>query len=392
VGHERHVGSAGSRRLLYVVNDTPYFVLHWLERALASRDRGYETHVAGSPGAGVDRLLQAGLTFHPVSMIRGRFSPLREARTFRALRQLYQTLRPDLVHHITIKPVIYGTLTARHCRIPAVVNTVPGLGYVFSQAGVLASVKREAVKTAYRAALGHARSKVIFENPDDLEDFLSWRLITPGQGQVIKGAGVDLARFTPAVTDEAAAPTVVLAARLLWDKGVGVFVEAAARVKQRHPRARMVIVGVNDPASPSSIAEEQLREWVRSGLVEWWGHRSDMPDVLAAATIVCLPSFYREGVPRVLIEAAACGRPIVTTDMAGCREIVHPGDNGLLVPPRDPSALAAAIIALLDDPDERRRMGDRGRVRAQAEYAGAAVISQTLTVYDQLLADRSAER
>ena len=373
-------------RLLYVVNDTPYFVRHWLDRAVAARDHGYEVHVAARDGEDVDRVRAAGLPFHDVPFVRGRAGLGAEGRTLAALNRLYATLRPDIVHHITIKPVIYGGLVAKRRRVPAAVFTVPGLGYVFSQQGTRASLQRALAKLAYRVALSHPRSRVIFENPDDRQDFLDWKLATPEQALVIKGAGVDLQRFRPPSERQRVEGTIVLASRLLWDKGVREFVEAARILKRTHPSARMVLVGWNDAASPASIPAEQLQQWADSGDVEWWGQRNDMPEIIAAATIVCLPSFYREGIPRVLIEGAACGRPLVTTDTAGCREIVRHGENGLLVPPRDAAALAAAIGELLDDPERRARMGAAGRARAEAEYGSDYVIQQTLAVYDTLRA------
>jgi glycosyltransferase involved in cell wall biosynthesis len=387
MGRDGSIQALTRGRLLYVVNDTPYFVRHWLERAVAARDYGYETHVAGSDGEDVDRVLRTGLLFHPVPFVRGRAGALNEARTLATLSRVYRAVRPDVAHHITIKPVIYGGLVARRRHVPAMVFTIPGLGYVFSQQGLSASLQRAAVKRAYRTALAHPHSTVIFENPDDRRDFLAWRLVADAQAIVIKGAGVDLARFRPSPdAGTVNPPTIVLASRLLWDKGVGVFVEAAAMLKATHPRARMIVIGWNDVASPASIPAEQLQAWADSGAIEWWGLRDDMPQILAAATIVCLPSFYREGIPRVLIEAAACGRPIVTTDTAGCREIVRHGENGLLVPPRDPAALARAIGALLDDPALRDRMGAEGRRRAAAEYGTERVVAQTLAVYDHLTA------
>lgn len=373
-----------TRRLLYVVNDTPYFVLHWLERAVAARAHGYDVHVAGSGGEGVEHVTGVGLPHHAVPFVRGGVAPVTELVTAARLRALYRDLRPDIIHHITIKPVIYGGLISRGGRVPAAVFTVPGLGYVFSQDGVVAAARRGVVKLAYRAALAHPRSRVIFENPDDLADFERWRLVRRGQGMVIKGAGVDLDRFHPPAHEDDAAPMVVMASRLLWDKGVGVFVDAARIVRQRRPDARMVLAGDNDPASPASIASDQLRRWADEGIVEWWGRRTDMPHVLAQASVVALPSFYREGIPRVLIEAAACGRAIVTTDTAGCREIVRHGENGLLVAPRDPVAVAEAILALLGDAGLRRRMGAAGRARAEAEYGAPHVIAQTMAVYDEL--------
>jgi glycosyltransferase involved in cell wall biosynthesis len=379
-------------RLLYVVNDTPYFVLHWLERAIAARDHGFETHVAGSAGDGVADIEAAGLPFHAVPFTRGKSDLGKEVAAFRALPRLYASVRPDLIHHVTIKPVIYGSVAARWRGVPAVVNTVPGLGYVFAQSGLRAAIDRLAVKTMYRTALGHRNSRVIFENPDDRADFIRWGLISDAQGLLIKGAGVDLDRFRPAAVPPSGPPLVVFAARMLWDKGVGVFVDAAAAVKKAHPDARLVLVGTGDPGSHASVSEDQLRAWSESGLVEWWGRRSDMPDVLASAAVVCLPSFYREGIPRVLIETAACGRPAITSDAPGCREIVRDGENGLLVPLRDPARLAAAIIRLLDDPALATRMGAAGRARAEAEFGSPRVIARTLAVYDELLAHAASDR
>jgi glycosyltransferase involved in cell wall biosynthesis len=374
-----------SPRLLFVINDVPYFLAHWLERALAARERGFDVHVASQEHVAAARLRDVALPFHAVPFVRGRNPLLTEVGTLLTLSRLYAALEPDLVHHITIKPVIYGGLAARRRRVPAVVHTVPGLGHVFVADGWASTIRREAIKGAYRLAFAHPRAKVIFENPDDLQDFARWRLITRAQGVVIKGAGVDLHRFKPR-DEPGREPHVVLASRLLWFKGVGEFVEAARRVKPSHPQARFVLVGSGDPGNPATVPDDQLRRWTDEGIVEWWGPRADMPELLAGAAIVCLPSFYREGVPRVLIEAAACGRPIVTTDMPGCREIVRDGENGLLVPVRDARALADAISRLLDQPELRETMGQRGRQIAQNEFGIDLVIAQTIDVYRDLLA------
>jgi glycosyltransferase involved in cell wall biosynthesis len=378
-------------RLLFVINDVPYFLAHWLERVLAFRDASIDVHVASQESPAAERLREVGLPFHAVPFVRGRNPPLTEMSTLLALSRLYAAFEPDLVHHVTIKPVIYGGLMARRRRVPAVINTVPGLGHVFVADGWASGVRREAIKQAYRLAFAHPRTRVIFENPDDLQDFERWRLITPAQGVVIKGAGVDLARFKP-LHEGGDETQVVMASRLLWFKGVGEFVEAARRTKASHSDARFVLIGTGDPGNPATVPEAQLRRWADEGVIEWWGQRDDMPEVLARAAIVCLPSFYREGVPRVLIEAAACGRPIVTTDMPGCREIVRNGVNGLLVPARNGPALANAITRLLDQPAVREAMGRRSREIAQNEFGSELVIAQTLEVYRHLLAGGAATR
>jgi glycosyltransferase involved in cell wall biosynthesis len=377
--------------LLFVVNEGEYFRAHWLDRAKAAQEAGYEVHVATDKGRGVREFASEGLTFQSVSIMRGRTTVRMELETVLALSRLYDTLRPDLVHHITIKPMVYGGLAARVKRVPAVVSTVPGLGYVFAGQGLFAGMRKAIIKSAYRLAFGHRNSRVIFENPDDCKDFEEWRLIRNGQGVVIKGAGVDLQSFKPR-SEENGPARVLMAGRLLWEKGVGEFVEAARLVRQRRPGTRFILVGEGDPGSPATVPDTKLQEWHESGLIERWRWRNDMPAVLGSATVVCLPSFYREGVPRILIEAAACGRPIVTTDAPGCREIVRHGENGLLVPVRDTKALADAVERLIDDPDLRHRMGSRGREIAEAEFGKETVIEKTLAVYEDLISFTPRER
>jgi glycosyltransferase involved in cell wall biosynthesis len=237
---------------------------------------------------------------------------------------------------------------------------------------------------AYRFALGHRNLRVIFQNRDDRQVFVRLRLVEPRQTVLIKGSGVDPAVFAPApVVHPNATPLVILASRLLWDKGVGEFVEAARLLRQEQVQARFILVGNTDP-NPSSVPERTLQAWHASGVVEWWGHQARMRDVFAQADIACLPS-YREGLPKVLIEAAASGLPIVTTDVPGCRDICKDGENGLLVPAANAGALADALRSLLHDPARRDVMGRRGRELFLKEFTLDRVVSQTLTVYRDLL-------
>ncbi len=215
-------------------------------------------------------------------------------------------LRPDLVHHVTHKPVLYGSIIARLLRVPAVVNAVSGLGYAFVAEGVAAVVRRRLMLALYRVAFRHPNSAVIFQNRDDIALFESVSAVRPGQVVLIPGSGVDLEQFRPTPEPEGP-PVITFAARMLWDKGVGDFVEAARILKQRRVIARAVLIGEPDPGNPRSVTSGQLIEWAHEGAVEWLGHRADMPQVFADSHIVCLPSCYREGVPKVLLEAAAAG-------------------------------------------------------------------------------------
>jgi len=239
--------------------------------------------------------------------------------------------------------------------------------------------------TAYRVALHHPCTRVIFQNPDDRAFFTQHHLIDPAHTVIIKGAGVDMTRFVPTPEPTAGPPLVLLPSRMLWDKGVAEFVTAAERLRAEGVQARFVLLGDTDPDNRAAVPRARLEAWDRAGAVEWWGYHagSEMPALLAQSALICLPS-YREGVPKALIEAAAAGRAIITTDTPGCRELVPRGENGLLVPVRDADALTGALRALLNDPARRRAMGTQGRVLAEAEFSLHQVIDETLAVYAAL--------
>ncbi len=370
-----------SRKLLFVINNPDFFLSHRLPIAEAAREAGFTVEIAAPERPSAETIRRLGFRFHPVPLTRSSAAPLAEARALLALVRLFRRERPDLVHLVTIKPVLYGGLAARIAKVPRVVGALSGLGYVFIARGLKASVRRRLVEVAYRVAFGHGDTRVIFQNPDDRAQFLARRLLDAEDTVLIRGSGVDLAQFIATPEPEATAPVVLFASRLLLDKGVGEFAEASRILRARGIEARFVLAGELDPGNPTSLTKGQLDGWISEGLVEWWGHRTDMPQVFAQAHIVCLPS-YREGLPKVLIEAAAAGRAIVTSDVPGCREVVAHGDNGLLVPPRDARRLAEAIERLLVDPELRRRMGRRGRKRAEDEFSITTVIAQTLALYE----------
>lgn len=373
-----------ARRLLMVVNDAAFFLSHRMPIARAARDAGFDVHVATPADAAADRIAAAGFCFHPVPLVRGGRSAWREVRAVRALFGLYRRLRPDLAHHVTIKPVIYGGVAARAARVRAVVSAVSGLGYVFLARGPAAALRRAAVRSAYRVALRHRNGRVIFQNPDDRAEFIRDGIVAADAAVLIRGSGVDLAEFAPAPEVDAE-PLVVLPSRLLWDKGVAEFVAAARALRARGVRARFALVGDTDPQNPAAVPAATLAAWRAQGEVEWWGWRTDMPEVIRQAHVVCLPS-YREGLPKVLIEAAAAGRASVATDVPGCREVVRHEETGLLVPVRDAGALAAALARLVEDAPLRRRLGERARTRAAAEFSVGGVVRAHLGVYEELLA------
>lgn len=370
-------------RVLFVVNEAGFFLSHRLPLARAARNAGYEVHVAAPEGTGSERIRANQFPFHAIPISRKGISPFEEMRSMIALYRLYRQLLPDIVHHVTIKPVLYGGLMARLARVRAVVSAVTGLGFVFLNRGFKAKILRVGVNLAYRLALGHANSYVIFQNPDDRELFVRQGLLPKRRGVLIKGSGVDMTHFVQS-SEPDGLPLVILASRMLWDKGVGEFAEAAQKLRLEGVAARFVLVGASDPGNPAAVPESRLRSWHDEGVVEWWGHHDDMLEILSNAHIVCLPS-YREGLPKVLIEAAACGRPIVATNVPGCREITLDGENGLLVLPRDVISLAKGLRCLIEDKELRKQFGMRSREIAVREFSIERVVDETLAVYRELL-------
>jgi glycosyltransferase involved in cell wall biosynthesis len=368
---------------MMVVNDAPFFLSHRLPIALAARTAGYDVHVATPEHPRRTEIEQQGLSFHPFPLTRSSASPGSELGSIRSLMALYRNVRPDLVHHVTHKPVLYGSIAARLTKVPAVVNAISGLGYAFIATGWKAGLRRRLMLSAYRAAFSHPNCRAIFQNPEDVALFRDAGVLSPGQYILIPGSGVELDRFVP-TPEPPGPPLIVLGSRMLWDKGIGEFVEAARVLRSRGIVFRAALVGEPDPGNPRSLTESQLRAWNDEGIVEWWGRRSDMATVFASCSIACLPSTYREGVPKVLLEAAACGRPIVTTDAPGCRVVARPEDNGLLVPPGDAASLASALERLLLDAPLRARMGARSRAIAEAEFGIQSVVDATLALYSSL--------
>lgn len=369
-------------KLLFFVTEDWYFCSHRLPLAIAARDAGYKVAVATRVSAHAEMITREGIQLIPLRLSRGGKNPFREWRTLWMLFHVLREHKPDILHNVAVKPVLYGTLAARLAGTHRVVNALAGLGHLFAvreRAGFLRSI----VKLAFRLLLrGYGR--VIVQNPDDLRLLESSGAILKGQATLIRGSGVDLARFMPS-PEPTGVPMVVFAARLLWDKGVKEFVEAATILKREGIEGRFVIVGAPDAENHAAISKQQLETWAAEGAVECWGQRTDMSEILAASVLFCLPSYYGEGVPKVLLEAAASGRPLITTDMPGCREVVEEGVNGFLVRPRDAEGLSRAIRELLNDKERRIRMGAASRQRAEEAFGIERVTTQTLALYAELL-------
>ncbi len=374
-----------SRRLLMVVTEDWYFRQHWQAQAEAAARAGWDVAVATRVNAPdhAAAITAAGLRLVPLAMNRRSLNPLRELGAVGELVRLYRREQPDLIHHVALKPVLYGSLAARWAGVPHWLNGLPGLGYVYASDEPKARLLRPLIGGLFRLLLNHRRSRVLLQNHDDAK-FFAAGIVAPERVHCVRGVGVDIQRYAP-VPEPPGPPLAVLAARMLWEKGVAELVEAARLLRSRNVPLRIALVGGPDPGNPRSVPEEVLRGWQAEGLVEWWGLRDDMPEVWRQASIAVLPTTYREGLPTVLLEAAATGRPLIATDMPGCREVVRPGETGLLVPPGDAVALAEALATLAGDAALRARLGAAARRAAETEFAVPVVTAQVLDLYRQMM-------
>lgn len=355
--------------------------------ALALHDAGHEVLMVSPPGPYGERLTALGLRWLPAPMHRTSLNPVRESVLIAWLTRLFRRERADLVHGFTIKSAVYGSIAARLAGVPARVNAVAGMGYVFTSNSVRARMLRPPVRALMRQAFGGDNARLILQNPDDVGLFLGARLIDPERVRLIPGSGVDCRRFNAAAVRMPGEPLrVLLAARLLWDKGIAEYVEAARRLQAQGRQVRFLLAGAPDPGNPAAVPETWLRDRVSEGLIEWPGHVDDMPALLATMHAFVLPSYYREGLPKSLIEAAACSLPLITTDSPGCREVVEHEVDGLLIPVRDAEALAAAVVRIDDDPALAARLGAAARAKALERFDERIVIARTMEVYEELLA------
>ncbi len=369
-------------KLAFLVPDSDFFWINRSALAAAARDAGAEVVVLAPPGTTAARYAAAGFRLRHVPLVRSA-NPFRALGGLLRIRRVLAEERPDLLHNVSMRAVLLGSAAAWFAGRPRTLNLVTGLGYVFISGPLLL---RTAVRLAYRFCLRLPGSVTVFQNPDDRELFLRTGLAPAERTALIRGSGVDVARFTPS-EEPPGPPVVLLAARMLWDKGIAELVEAGRELRRRGIEHRILLAGWPDEANPAAIPAAQLRAWEEEGLVECLGRCDDMPDRIRACHVACLPS-YREGVPLFLLEAAASGRPIVTTDVPGCREVVEPGVNGARVPVRESAPLAEALAALLTDPELRRRQGRASRALAEAEFSTAAVVRATFEVYRRLSGGR----
>ena len=372
------------KKILFVVNIDWFFLSHRLPIALEALKQGYQVHLVTEITDKHKELEGYGFIVHPIVFNRGALSLSGEFLIFMRLWKLFKLIKPDIVHLVTIKPVLLGGLAARISGQKAVVAAVSGLGLVFTTSGLWGLVRRWVAGNVYKLVFKHPNLKVIFQNSDDKERMVKITGLSDGKLELIHGSGVDLSEYVHRPLP-GGVPIVIFAARFLGDKGIREFTQAAILLKQQGIRARFCLVGSVDVANPNSVTNEDLMKWSREGAIELWGQRRDMPEVISSASLVVLPSYYGEGLPKVLIEASACGRAVVTTDHPGCRDAIIPNVTGLLVPIRNSNALASAMQYLLSNTTICQSMGERGRLLAESKFDVAHVVAAHLRIYHELI-------
>jgi glycosyltransferase involved in cell wall biosynthesis len=374
-------------RIIFVINHIDFLLSHRIDICIAAVQEGYEVHVISPNNETITSVLKGmGIFFHELELSRSGTNPFLELKATFNLFKIFKKIKPDLVHLITIKPYLYGGIVARLTKVPAVVSAVAGLGILFSSTEPKFRLIRLCIYPLFKLAFGHKNQIVIFQNSTDRHILVDWKVLHAHKARIIRGSGVKLSSY-PALPEPTNHPLVVsFASRLLKDKGVEVLANASRMLKYKKIDVVFWLIGEIDSGNVNSIAQQQLTDWEDEGLVKVLGFRSDIADLFGKSNIIVLPSFYGEGLPKVLIEAAACGRAIITTDHPGCRDAVE-FDTGILVPIKDHVALSDAIQDLIQDSNKRQRMGVAGRRLAEQEFSVEKVVANHIQIYQELLSE-----
>ena len=378
------------KKILFNITEDWFFCSHFLGRALAAKEAGYNIVVLSKENTHKEIIESHGIKFYPLPFNRKSINPIYEFLILLKTIHLYRIIKPDIVHHVAAKPIIYGSIAANLCKIKSVLNAPVGLGYVFSSDTPKARILRPIVKFLLKKFLNshngiNKKNKVIFENFDDLNYFVQMGAVRSEFACVIRGAGVKVNNFLNKNKNKnkKRLPIITLVSRMLKDKGVREFVGAASKLNSQKINGRFLLVGDIDPLNPSSLNKSTLQKWNDEKKIEWKGWVKDIEKILKDTDILCLPS-YREGLPKALIEGAACGLPIVTTDTVGCRDVVEDGVNGFLVPIKNIDQLAKKIFELIQNKSLREKMGEESHKIALSKFSASKINLQTLKIYNEL--------
>ena len=371
-----------SQKILFLVHVDWGFICHRLPIALAAQKSGYEVHIAAGITDRKEELLSYGFIVHELPIKRSSINLFSELKLLKRIYTLLKDVNPDVLHLVTIKPVIYGGILARVRSVKNVVAAIPGLGSIFTNTDWKAKFIKPIISQMYKQSLNHKNMAVIFQNEDNRKIIEKVIGVTNSKTYLILGSGVDLSKYKPNPKINNKKITITMASRLLYSKGVLEFLDASKKIK--NDRITFQLAGTPDPDNRYSVSEEEFQDWQTKNHIRILGHIDDIPSLLAQSDIFVLPSYYGEGFSKALIEAAACGLPVITTDMPGCRDAIIPNVTGLLIPPRDTAALVSAIEKLVNDDDLRKSMGTAGRKLAEERYSIEQVVATHLAIYQQL--------
>jgi len=376
-----------NKKLLFNITEDWFFCSHFLDRALAAKKAGYSIFVLSKMSNKKDIFDNYGMNFISAPFKRKSTNPFYEFYILIRIILIYKRVRPDIVHHVAAKPIIYGSIAARICRIKSVINAPVGMGYAFTSDDIKAKVLRPLIKILFKFFIDshngiNKRNKIIFENKEDLKYFIKLGAVDPKNACIIQGAGVKIKQnYKPRESKEI--PTIALVARMLKDKGINEFVEAARIVNREKIFGNFLLVGDIDPGNPSSLKRQTLAKWNEDKVIKWVGWIENVGEILKKTDILCLPS-YREGLPKALIEGAAYGLPIVTTNTIGCKDVVEDGVNGFLVPIKNVEQLSKRIFELIQNKDLRNKMGMESFKIASNKFSSKIINTQTLNVYNEM--------
>ncbi len=371
------------KKILYLVANDAYFLSHRLPVALAAKKQGYKIIVVAKDTGNQKEITKHGFQFIPLTKLeRGGLNPFKDLSALQEMMAIYRRIQPDLVHHVAMKPVLYGSIAAWISKVPAVINALTGLGYLFISQSSKARIIRYFVMTVFKYLFSKKQFCLLLQNKDDLSFFKA--RMPKAKVEIIRGSGVDINHFKPLETKEMPTIKIALVARMLWDKGIQEAIDAMQILKQKNIKADLYLYGDPDPENPKSISERQLKRWEKEGLCKWTPHTKDVAKVYQESDIALLPS-YREGLPKSLLEAAACGLPIVTTDVPGCREVVENDVNGFLVPLKDHKIMADRLEILINFKPLRNKMGAISRQKSEQEFSTTIITKQTVGLYKTLI-------
>lgn len=371
-----------SKKLLYIFDH-----LDWHSRmpvALAAKEAGYDITIGIVGADGAIKGLEGFKTLN-ITKPKNKFGPLSVLKTIREIRKTIKAQKPDLLHTVTLKYSFLVGLASFGLKGYRIVYTIAGLGFLFRSDGLKPVILRTALSPLLKIVLKDKKARLIFQNPDDRDLLIEKNYVREDHTHLVISSGVDLTKFSAEAEQDTDAPVALMPTRLVHEKGIAIFVEAARKLNEKGIKARYQIAGGLTIHNPRAISAKEMKDYTSDGVVEWLGHVDDMPSVLQSANVIVYPSYYGEGVPRVMLEGCAAGRPIITTDHAGCRETVPNGENGILVPIKDVEKTAEAMEQLLTDKALRQQMGKQSRKLAETAFDVRSIVKQTLAVYDKAL-------